>query len=200
MINLQETVREKRIRFLVIILILLVTAGAFYWRHQQMLVQKEAEIPPPLAAVVHESEGKHDHPLVAVYQYKEDAHIAALYEIDFKEGYLFKTIAAAKLERAPEEMAPDRKEIGVWMKFSGKWRYFNDLLEEEKRPANTRNTVEPVQFAAKEDRKGTTIIIAGERRQFHLDTREKVLAVHSLAADKSLWLAVTESQFFILHH
>lgn len=195
---MRETMHEKRIRFLIIIFILLAVAAAFYWRHQQMITRKGAETAFPLAVVIHKSEGKLDHPLVAVYQYKDGEHLVAVYEIDVEEDYLFKTVAAAKLRKAPEALAADSGEKGVWMKFSGKWRYFNDSLKEKKRSDKRRRSGELVQFTAEENRDGTTIVIPGTGSRFQLNTREKVLAVHSLAFDKSLYLALTESQFFIL--
>lgn len=199
MVFLKETVWEKRLRLIFIFLIITVIALAFLWRFKKIDNQRENKINSPQVAVVHESEGENDHPYVAVYKFTDGKHIVALYQIIREQDFLFKTVAAAELRNSPEEIASDSAEIGVWVKISGKWHFFDESLAETDRSEQTKTKVEGVNFTTKAQEKETIILIVNDNHEYRLGLSDKVRAVFSLSSVENLWLAVTESDFLILH-
>ena len=85
------------------------------------------------------------------------------------------------------------------MKISGKWHFFDESLAETDRSEQTKTKVEGVNFTTKAQEKETIILIVNDNHEYRLGLSDKVRAVFSLSSVENLWLAVTESDFLILH-
>lgn len=197
MIPLDETKRERRLRFSLIIIIIALVIFVFFLRSNKIETNNEQQQTSPIVAVVQNSDEQNENPSVAVYEYKDGQHVLALYEIQRNNDFFFKTIAAAELKEPPEELIPDSEGKGVWIKISRKWHYFNHALEEEHRAEKTRETVEETDFHTVKNE--NEMILTIENADYNLGPREKVISVFSLSANENLWLAVTDSELKILH-
>lgn len=197
MIPLDETKRERWLRFSLIFVIVALIIFVLFLRTSKIETDSEPRQTSPLVAVVQKSDEANENPSVAVYEYLDGQHVLALYEIQRNNDFFFKTIAAAELTKPTEELAPDSKGKGVWLKISGKWHYFNSALEEKKRSEKTRDTVKETEFHPTETASETIITI--ENVDYSLEHHENVISVLSLSAHENVWLAVTDSDLKILH-
>lgn len=197
MILLDETKKERRLRFSLILLIIALMLLVFFLRFNKIDGREQPEPLSPLFAVVEQSEGERDNPIVAIYEYTDGKHVLALYEIQRNNSFFFKTTAAVELKKPPEELASDSGEEGIWLKVSGKWRYLDNSLEEQKGSERTRNSVKKAKFHITKKEMETIITI--KDKNYSLEHQANVISVFSLSAHKDLWLAVTDSDIKILH-
>ncbi|QED48953.1 hypothetical protein [Cytobacillus dafuensis] len=187
---MNETSKERFIRFVLIGFFMLVTIFAFIYRYDTQLTQKE-EQQQPLAIVLKPSVQATDDPIVALYENKNNEHILAIYQIDRSDRFKFRTLHAKKLKSAPTQLSPDRKEIGIWALIDGKWVYFNSSLKEEKRHVQNRSLYSPYETQYEFD-KSKSLIKINDNQSISLDAgTSPSVGVHSLSEDGLLWLVLT---------
>lgn len=183
---MKETLKEKRIRFMLIGFFVLITVSAFFIRQEKVQHEWHA----PRAAVLHESIDEQDHAIVALYEYKEKQHVLGIYEMDRTNQYKFNAITVLSLDKSPDELRPDKKGMGVWVLAGDKWSYYTKQLELKKKALKAENVVddkEPFVF----DQNNSAIILKSGQ-SIALSEKEHPIEVHALSADSSLLLIVTD--------
>lgn len=187
---MKESLKEKRIRFVLIGFFIFVVIGAFLYRYEIRETQ-EMDESPPLALILKESKDINDNPIIALYEYKNGKHILAVYEIERKNRYKFNAKHVIELNEAPEQISPDRAEEGIWVKANNKWKYFSSSLQEVDRVPKNRVTdtssKTPYSF---DDKKA--ILTINSNHSIVLEEGEKPTGLFSLAEDRSIWLVLTE--------
>jgi hypothetical protein len=186
---LEETRKEKRLRYLLILFFVSITAGAFFFKYSDM--SKGDENHTPLAVVLQESTGDNENPIVVMYNFQQNQHTLAQYEIKRNADFRFVALDAVKLKQAPSEMVLD-KDTGVWVKVSDKWHYFDRYLQQQERSEELIGKSTYVPFTIEKDNDDIWMMIEGMRKM-KMDLNEKVSEVHPLSNNRDLWLLVTES-------
>lgn len=194
---MDETKRERRLRFTLIFVIIALIIFVFFLRSSKIETDNEHQWISPIVAVVQKSDEANENPSVAVYEYVDGSHVLALYEIQRNNDFFFKTVAAVELKKPLEELAPDSEGKGVWVKISRKWHYFSYSLEEKKRSEKRRDTVKNTDFHTVKNE--NEMILTIENADYNLGPQEKVISVFSLSANENLWIAVTDSDVKILY-
>ncbi|MBS4191643.1 hypothetical protein KHA94_15745 [Bacillus sp. FJAT-49705] len=193
---MNETTKEKFIRFVLIGFFILVTIFAFIYRYDRQSAQKE-EPQQPLAIVLKPSVHATDDPIVALYENKNNEHILAIYKIDRMDRFKFRTLHAIKLKSAPTQLSPDRKESGIWALIDGKWLYFNSSLKEEKRHVQNRSLYSPYETQYEFD-KSKSLIKINNNQSISLNAgTSHPVGLHSLSEDGLLWLVLTKTSIKI---
>lgn len=186
MITVVETKQEKRLRILLIIFFVSLTAGAFFYRYREPVVEmREAT---PLAAVINKSTSRYDNPIVVLYQQKDDKHILAQYEVERNNQFQFKTLTAVELKKAPTELYKDT-ERGVWVKISDTWHYFNEAFELEQRKEPEQFHPTSIPFKEEDAEKSRQLMVLDEI--VHLESDERVMEAHPLSRDEHIFLLIT---------
>lgn len=187
---MNETIKEKRVRFLLIGFFVLIILFAFLYRNEKQ--PKEVIPSTPLVLTLQQSKSVEDNPVVAMYEYKNTQHILAIYEIDRNDRYRFEAKYAIQLEEPPGQLAPDSSGKGIWVDFNGDWSYFSESLEKRNREIERKlgNSTFESLFNYDETKSMITI---GSGQSINLENGEKPIGLHSLAKDGSLWLVHTKT-------
>ena len=125
---MNETIREKAIRFIVILLCAFAVSIGFQMHSNAKNVTFETKAVP-----VHLSQNDSDSPVLAVYRYMENKHLLILYEIDRMNNHFFHAIHTIELNTDAKALAPDKETKGIWVELDGKWHYYNEQLKIEDR-------------------------------------------------------------------
>ncbi|MBU8879746.1 hypothetical protein BGM26_12185 [Bacillus sp. FJAT-29790] len=184
---MNETMKEKCVRFMLIGFFILITISAFLYRHENSRLKVEAN--HPLALVLQTSIHTKDHPVVALYEYKNSKHLLAVYEIERTNRFKFKTLQAAELGSAPDDMSLDLSGIGLWIHINGEWLYFTNSLKEVKRNQSQRKT-SPLETTFIYNEKKSVILI-NDKQSIPLMDGETPKGIYSLSEDGLLWLVIT---------
>ncbi|KAB2338855.1 hypothetical protein F7731_04705 [Cytobacillus depressus] len=107
---MNESMKEKRARFMLIGFFILVTIFAFSSRFDRKSIESDNH--PPAALVLEPGIYRTDDPIVALYTYKNNEQILGVYKIESNNDYRFKAIRTVKLINAPYKLAPDKNEKG----------------------------------------------------------------------------------------
>ncbi|WP_144543613.1 hypothetical protein [Cytobacillus oceanisediminis] len=182
---MNETRKEKRLRFFLILVFISIAAAGFY-----MQLVPETNDPKVLVLRQSSDEGS---PRIAVYEYKNGEHLMAVYEVERTSPFKFKTFYASALSQAPEELAPDREGNGFWVKTGNGWSYFAGNLQQAKRDEGFRMASSPYQIECSAN--GQTLYI--KNNTINLPSGTKAKEIHSLSEDGLLWLILTEEDIKI---
>jgi hypothetical protein len=186
---MKESLKEKRIRFVLIGFFILLTSIGFLYRFE--MSEKEDKHYSPLATVLKSSENGSDNPVIALYEYKNSKHILAAYEIERMNKYKFKTIHAIEMKEAPDQLVADQITKGVWAKTDGNWNYYSQNLQEENRTAEHRMPDSALESSFSFDQKKSKVYL-NTNHSISLENGEKPTGLFSLTSDGSVWLVLTE--------
>jgi hypothetical protein len=186
MVLMNETRIEKRLRFFKILVFISIAAAGFH-------MQQVPETNGPIVLVLQQSSNGGS-PRVAVYEYKNGEHLLAVFEVERTRPFKFKTLYAAELSLAPEELAPDREGNGFWVKTGKGWRYFAGNLQQADRDEGFRMASSPYQIEDSAD--GQTLHI--KNNTINLPSGTKAKEIHSLSEDGLLWLMLAEEDIKIV--
>lgn len=187
---MKESLKEKRIRFVLIGFFIFLVIGAFLYRYEIRETQ-EMDESPPLALIIKKSKDMNDNPIIALYEYKNSKHILAVYEIERKNRYKFNAKHVIELNEAPEQISPDRKDEGIWVKANNNWKYFSGNLQEVDRMLKNRTTDTSSKTPYSFDDK-RAILTINSNHSIVLEEGEKPTGIFSLSEDGSVWLVITE--------
>lgn len=195
---MQESKREKVLRYLLIGICLLVVLGGFLYSSSS---DKVEEIEPTIhAEVLSRGDGSRN-PVIAVAKVVEEKPVLVIYEIDQKNQYYFKVLHSVSLHNAVKMLRTTKEHNGVWVQMEeGKWVLFSESLEvlQERKsdPSSVTSTRQP--FHIQEDT--GFISISRESRDVRLDLTDKngePKEIHSLSEDDSVWLVVFQKDMVL---
>ncbi|MFE8704164.1 hypothetical protein ACFYKX_26715 [Cytobacillus sp. FJAT-54145] len=184
-----ESKKDKRIRFFLIFCFAsLVMVGFYYQSKQTSTYIKE---PHPMAVVIKEGSASGDNPYVGIYDYRDQKHLLALYEIEQNNFFHFKTLKATALKESPEQLANDASGNGLWVRVSGIWHYFNPNLEIIERDEKYRISKDKLNYSVHTSEEGNVVTIS-DSKKIVVERNEVVYGVHSLSNDSTVWLLMTD--------
>lgn len=183
-----ETKKEKRLRYLLIMIFMSITAAAFFYKYYEP-TKENAEY-KPLAVVVQEgSTGKN--PIVIMYEFRNDQHILAQFEIEKNNSYHFRTLEAAEVKDTVTQLVRD-VEKGVWVELSGKWQYFDQELLPQNRSTDYKENSTDISFEEIDNGSEKWVELEGKRR-IKVEREDTVSQVLSLSTNQDLWLILTNN-------
>ncbi|WP_102274248.1 hypothetical protein [Cytobacillus massiliigabonensis] len=187
---MKESLKEKRIRFVLIGFFIFLVIGAFLYRFELRETQ-DKDYSPPLALVLKKSADMNDNPVIALYEYKNGKHILAVYEIERTNRYKFNAMHVIELKEAPEQISPDRRDEGIWVKANKNWTYYSPNLHEEERELEHRiaNSTSETSYSFDDKR---AILTIDSKHSIVLEKGEKPTGLFALSEDRSVWLVITE--------
>lgn len=187
---MNETLKEKSLRFLLIGFFILITIVAFLYRQDK---QSNKEFGgPPLVLVLQPSLQTVDNPVVGLYEYKNNQHVLGIYEIERANHYKFTAKHVIELDDAPEQLNPDKSRKGIWAQLNGEWSYFNASLQLEKRSSKMRNSNMQYEIPFTFNENESAIII-NDTQSITLKDGEIPRQLHSLSVNQLTWLIVTDN-------
>ncbi|MBP2241427.1 hypothetical protein J2Z40_001990 [Cytobacillus eiseniae] len=185
---MKESSKEKRVRLILIGFFMFITVCAFLYRANLTPLDEEFL---PQVVVLQQSESVDENPIVALYEYKNDQHVLAIYEIEQSNRYQFKTIQAIELQAAPEQMKPDLSGKGIWLNVKGDWQFYTQNLITKTRDIAQMSSKSPFEVSFHYNDKNSTIQIDSQPF-ISMDEEESPTELHMLAKDQSLWLITME--------
>lgn len=187
---MNETRKEKFIRFMLIGFFMFVTVYAFFLRYDK---QPEIEDSDPIALVLKTSSSQTDDPIVALYENKNNDHILAVYKIERNNRYKFKTLHRIKLNNKLDQLFPDRFENGIWAHIDRKWIYLSESLKTVSRDPKYKG--HDSQFkAAFVYNTDTSKILINNNQSINWDKGLGFpIEIHALTNDGLLWLVLTKA-------
>ncbi|MDZ5472536.1 hypothetical protein SM124_12320 [Bacillus sp. 31A1R] len=187
-----ESKKEKRIRFFLVLFFISLTGIGFFYKYNGFnSANQKKETYKPQSLVIHKSTNEKDNPIVILYEYKQNQHILALYEIEMNNAFKFKTLEAVTLKLAPEKLAYDKEGQGIWANLNGDWVYFNRKLETVESSNKARISSQNIPFTVDLDENKKVIHLPGTH-QIEIGKQESVFEVQSLSENHELWLVLTD--------
>ncbi|MEI2666609.1 hypothetical protein [Rossellomorea sp. LJF3] len=195
---MQESKREKFLRFLLIGICLLVVLGGFLYSSSS---DKVEEIKPSIHAEVLSRGDESRNPVIAVAKMLEEQPVLVIYEIDQKNQYYFKVLHSVSLHKPVKTLRVTKEHNGIWVQMEEKkWILFSEglevLQERESDPSTVTSSGEAFQI-----QKDTGLIsISRGSRDVQLDLTDKSgepKEIHSLSGDDSVWLVVFQKDMVL---
>lgn len=192
--TMTETVKERRVRLILIAFFLLVTLAGLFYRQSATTKTTNQPLPKPLAAVVKQGDRYDQNPIVALYEKRDGQNILALYEVEKNDSYHFRTLQAIILSDVPEELAPDEDHSGIWVKQKGKWSYFNERLMKKERKLTSKINHSQAETSFQTNIKDHQLEIRVKSKLIAVvNKQDRPLAVYFLTEDESVVLIVQEN-------
>jgi hypothetical protein len=197
---LQESKREKFLRYLLIGLCLLVVLGGFLYSSSSS--EKVDEKEPSIHAEVLSRENEHHNPVIAVAKVVERQPVLVIYELDRKKQYYFKVLHSVSLHSPVKTLGITKEHNGMWVQLEEKkWGLFSDSLEilreRKSHPSSISSSRHPFHI---QENTGFISIPQDDTEPVRLDLsdrKEKPKEIHSLSEDHSLWLVVFEKDLVL---
>lgn len=200
---LAETIREKRIRYILIVFFVLLTAWAILSRTNKTFISEEKKDEQAKVVVLQQAQAHStNNPQIAMYKKQNGSHVLTHYEIELQNQFHFKAKGATTLKSAPTELAADKSGVGFWGKIKNKWKYFNEELEittnETENIADTLGQSHPFEMDDTAEKVFLTIK-AGQyaNKQITLENKQTPLGLYPLAQDGTMWLILYEDDINI---
>ncbi|PFA69690.1 hypothetical protein CN378_02675 [Bacillus sp. AFS015802] len=191
---MQESKREKFLRYILIGLCLLVVLGGFLYTSTSSEVVDETD-PSVHAQVLAGGDERHN-PVIAVAKIVEKQPVLVIYEIQRENQYYFKVLHSVSLHHPAKKLGITKEINGVWAQLEKKkWVLFSDSLEvlEERKSAPSSIITSGHPFQIQEKTRFISIPKGDEEDPVLLDLSDrngKPEEIHSLSEDDSLWLVV----------
>lgn len=186
-----ETVKERRVRIILIAFFLLIALAGLFYRQSRSTINTNQPSPKPQATVVKQGDRYDQNPIVALYEQRDRQNILALYEVEQNDSFRFRTLQATTLNDVPEALAPDKDHNGVWVKLKGEWTYYNERLQQKERKETSRVNHSYAKASFKTSLRNKRIELqVNSKRVAVLEQIDRPLAVYFLTEDQSLLLIV----------
>lgn len=191
---MDETIREKRIRYMLIVFFIVLTIFAFVFRMNKSQSNHVAEY-QTIAVVLKESNHDGENPLIALYHKQFDEHILTYYEIERNNQFHFRARDAVTLRSAPSQMATDKSGLGVWLQIKNRWIYFNEYFKEENNNLENKMNSLGQSVSFQQTRKGSYLyltVTSGNhvKTELKLQSSHEPTALYSLTKDGTIWLVL----------
>lgn len=195
---MEETAKERRIRYALIFLFILLIAASFLFRANKQ-PNGELEATGMLALVLQESTEEKVNPIIALYKENAGQHMLIFYEIERDNEFRFEAQKAVTLRKAPTAMAKDQSDTGIWLKLGNKWIYFNQSLEQMKNdPKNIQKNVGqavPFQKKRRKDQLHLSLQTINQQRvEVSLPNPKDPQKIFRLSENGKLWLIQYEEE------
>lgn len=192
---MKETKKEKTLRItLVFLSIILVFIGFLLQQKETEYTQFDLE-----TTVVHVSETTEDPPVITLYRHLKGKHLLITYRINLLDAYHFEVLSKKEIFDAPNELQSDKETRGVWVRFDGKWEYFNSLLVKEDRDHHFRSKAKvTLPYKLTEEKDKTIVKLKNERHTFVLPDDEILQAIYPLTSDRRLLLLLLKDDIKVL--
>ncbi|WP_201715889.1 hypothetical protein [Rossellomorea arthrocnemi] len=197
---MQESKREKFLRYLLIGLCLLVVLGGYLYSSSSS--GKGDGIEPSIhAEVLSRGDGNHN-PVIAVAKVVEKQPVLVIYELDRNNQYYFKVLHSVSLHNPVKSLGITKEHNGIWVQLEKKkWIFFSDSLEtlreKDSEPASITSSRRSFHI---QENTGFISIPEDDAKSDRLDLserKEKPKEIHSLSEDDSLWLVVFEKDLVL---
>ena len=198
---MQESNREKFLRYLLIGLSLLVVAGGFLYSSTSS--EQVDERSSTIHAEVLTEGNDNRNPVIAVAKVVEKQPVLVIYELDRNNQYYFKVLHSVSLHNEVKTMGIPKEHNGVWVQLEEKkWVLFSDTLEDLRESKSTPSSIISSRkpFRNQEDPGMIRIPRNDNADQIELDLadrNEKPKEVHSLFEDDSLWLVIFQKDLVL---
>ena len=197
---MQESNREKFLRYLLIGLCLLVVLGGFLYSSDPS--EKVDGKTPSIQAEVLSVGSEDKNSVIAVAKVVEEQPVLVIYELDRNNQYYFKVLHSVSLHNKVKTMSMAKEHNGIWVQFeAGKWVLFSESLEvmQERKngPLSTATSRHPFHNGEGD---GFIHISMEEGNPVRLNlpsSREKPKEIHSLSEDDSLWMIVFQKDLVL---
>lgn len=191
---MNETIREKAIRFIVILLCAFAVSIGFQMHSNAKNVTFETKAVP-----VHLSQNDSDSPVLAVYRYMENKHLLILYEIDRMNNHFFHAIHTIELNTDAKALAPDKETKGIWVELDGKWHYYNEQLKIEDRSIQYKNhPFSSYTYRYDQAKQLLSVDIGRDTVEFSIEPFHKLTGIYPLTEDQQLLVAIYENELILL--
>ncbi|WGG44813.1 hypothetical protein [Rossellomorea sp. DA94] len=195
---MQESKREKFLRYLLIGICLLVVLGGSLYSSSS---DKVEEIKPSTHAQVLSRGDESRNPVIAVAKVVEEQPVLVIYEIDQKNQYYFKVLHSVSLHNPVKTLRVTKEHNGVWVQMEEKkWILFSESLEvlqeRESEPSSVTSSRQPFHI---QEGTGLISIPRGSRdvRLVLTDKSGEPEEIHSLSGDDSVWLVVFQKDMVL---
>ncbi|CAN7259309.1 hypothetical protein [Rossellomorea sp. LjRoot5] len=195
---MQESKREKILRYLLIGICLLVVLGGFLYSSSS---EKVEEIEPSIhAEVLSRGDGSRN-PVIAVAKVVEEQPVLVIYEIDQKNHDYFKVLHSVSLHNSVKTLGVTKEHNGIWVQLEEKkWVLFSESLEvlqeRNRDPSSVISSRQPFHI----EKETGFISIPQGSRDVQLDLTDKSgepKEIHSLSGDDSVWLVVFQKDMVL---
>ncbi len=182
---MKESRKERNTRMVLIFLCISVTVFAFlYVKNDKVIDSKDTYT--PLYLVLEQGTSINENLKVALYKETNQEHVLAIYEVDVSNGHKFTALQAVTLKGIPEKLTNDESKRGIWVYMSNDWIYLDESLE-----AAEKDEASKIKDPLFRDE-----LTRVKVEELHRQGVQEPIAIHSLAADQSLWLVVQKSGSF----
>ncbi|KPL59175.1 hypothetical protein [Rossellomorea vietnamensis] len=195
---MQESKRDKLLRYLLIGICLLVVLRGFLYSSTS---EKAGEMKPAIHAEVLSRGDEHHNPVIAVAKMVEEQPVLVIYEIDQKNQYYFKVLHSVSLHNPVKMLGVTKEQNGIWVQLEEKkWILFSESLEvlQERDSAPDSVISSRQSFHIQEDTGFISIPQGAVDVQLDLtDKSGEPKEIHSLSGDDSVWLVVFQKEMVL---
>ncbi|MCA1057426.1 hypothetical protein LCL96_00665 [Rossellomorea aquimaris] len=196
---MQESKREKRLRFLLIGLCLLVVLGGFLYSSNSS--KKVDGKTSSIQAEVLSKGSETENPVIAVAKMVEEQPVLVIYELDRNNQFFFKVLHSVSLQNTVKTMSIAKEHNGIWVQLEEKnWVLFSESLEvlQEREDGPSSVTTSRHPFNIEEDGFIGIPRDEGESLRLNLSNRSgKPNDIHSLSVDDSIWMVVFQKDLVL---
>ena len=198
---MKESKREKTLRFVLIGLCVLVVFGGFVYSSDSP--ERVDESGQSIHAEVLTAGNREQNPVIAVAKMAQDQPVLIIYELDRSNQYYFKVLHSVSLQKRVKKIGLTKDKDGIWVQLDKKqWVLFSNSLEvlQEKKDAPSSVISSKQPFKHEENKHVIDVSFKENKDPISLDwTGQKAdpVEVHSLSADKSLWLVVLQEDLVL---
>ncbi len=197
MIDLEETHRQKIIRYILIgIGILFVIVGISAREGSQN--SKKPASRPMIVQVLNEAE-ENKNPFVVVAKKQDDQQLLIKYEIDLANQYYFRVIESITLQDSIIEVFTNGSNIWIqtekhdWLRLSETLKVIESHSDT---PTNVESSDKPFTILEQEP---VVIEVVSDNERYKIETKSDTLlkSIHSISIDESVWLLVYDDHIAI---
>jgi hypothetical protein len=194
---LEETKREKYIRFLLISLCLLIVIIGFYYSGLPQEADRKRD--PHVSAQVLRKEDAGQDAVIAVSRMTGDQPVLVIYEINKDDNYHFNVLHQVELKEFIEEMKVGSDGSGLWARVKkDQWFLFSNrlkMLNQTEHPESAHTTRQV--FHYEESTSKASFEKKSRKIELQLHKKTKPMEIHPLSAVDTLWLVVYEDELVL---
>jgi hypothetical protein len=194
---LEESKRDKYIRFLLISLCLLVVIIGFVYSGSSREAEQKRD--SHVTAQVLKKQDAGGNAVIVVSRMAGNQTVLVIYEIEKDDGYRFNVLHSVEMKEYVEEIRVRSDGAGLWAKVKkDQWFLFSDRLEmlnQTEQPGPAQSTLQT--FHYDEDTYRVSLAKKPNKIEIQLPKDLKPMEIHPLSADDSLWLVVNEDELVL---
>jgi hypothetical protein len=194
---LEESKRDKYIRFILISLCLLVVIIGFVYSGSPREIERKRDA--HVSAQVLKKQAGGEDAVIVVSRMDDDQTVLVIYKIEKDNGYHFKVLHSLEMKEYIEEIKVQSDGAGLWAKVKkDQWFLFSnrlEVLDQTEHPGSAHSTRQT--FHYDENTQRASLKEKPDKIEIKLPKETEPLEIHPLSDDDSLWLVVIEDDLIL---